>query len=296
MSDNRLFWAVAINILLTVAQVVGGIVSGSLSLIADALHNLSDAGSLLLALIARRISRRPADEEKTFGYNRAEIIGALINLTTLVLIGLYLIYEAVMRYFEPQEISGWIVVIVASIALIIDIGTAILTYALSKRSINVKAAFLHNVSDALASVGVIIVGTLIILYDLYIVDSIVTLIIAGYVLYQGFSSLPRAINILMQAVPPDIDRSEVIASMQKVRGVRGIHHVHIWEIDEHRRSLEAHVVVIKTDLNAMETIKRDIKDLLKDKFGISHSTLEFELEESSFHLGDKTAQHYIDPK
>lgn len=237
MSDGRLFWAVVINILLTVAQVIGGIVSGSLSLIADALHNFSDAGSLLLALVARRISRRPADEDKTFGYNRAEIIGALINLTTLVLIGLYLIYEAVMRYFEPQEISGWIVVIVAGIALVIDIATAILTYTLSKRSINVKAAFLHNVSDALASVGVIIAGTLIILYDLYIVDSLVTLIIAGYVLYQGFSSLPRAINILMQAVPPDIDRSEVIASMRQVRGVRGVHHVHVWEIDEHRRSL-----------------------------------------------------------
>lgn len=245
LSDGRLFWAVAINMLLTAAQIVGGIVSGSLSLIADALHNFSDAGSLLLALVARRISRRPADEEKTFGYNRAEVIGALINLTTLVLIGLYLIYEAVMRYFEPQEISGWIVVIVAGIALAIDIGTAILTYTLSKRSINIKAAFLHNVSDALASVGVIIAGTLILLYDWYIVDSFVTLIIAGYVLYQGCSSLPRAINILMQAVPPDIDRSEVIASMLEIHGVRGVHHVHIWEIDEHHRSMEAHIVVSK---------------------------------------------------
>lgn len=277
MNEGRLFWAVAINILLTVAQVVGGIVSGSLSLIANALHNLSDAGSLLLALIARRISRRPADEEKTFGYNRAEIIGALINLTTLVLIGLYLIYEAVMRYFEPQEISGWIVVIVAGIALVIDIGTAILTYTLSKRSINVKAAFLHNVSDALASVGVIIAGTLIILYDLYIADSVITLIIAGYVLYQGFSSLPRAINILMQAVPPDIDRSEVVDSMQKVRGVRGVHHVHVWEIDDRRRSLEAHVVIAEADITELERIKRDLKHVLDRKFHIEHSTLEFEV-------------------
>ncbi len=277
MSDFRLVMAVTINVLLTVAQVIGGVVSGSLSLIADALHNLSDAGSLALALFARRIGRRPADAEKTFGYGRAEIIGALINLTTLIIIGIYLIYEAIMRYFEPQEIAGWTVIIVAGIALVIDIGTAILTYSMSKNSLNIRAAFLHNVSDALASVGVIIAGTFIILYELYIVDTIVTVMIAGYVLYQGFNSLPRVISILMQGMPPDIDRGNVVTVMKNVEGVKNVHHVHIWEIDEHRRSLEAHIQISRASIEQIEQIKLTLKDRLRGDFDISHSTLEFEI-------------------
>ena len=153
LGDGKLMAAVVINVLLTVAQVIGGIISGSLSLIADALHNLSDAASLGIAIIARKIGRRPADELKTFGYKRAEVIAALINLTTLIIIGVYLIYEALWRLAEPQEIAGWLVVIVASIALVVDVVTALLTYAQSKNSMNIKAAFLHNLSDALASLA-----------------------------------------------------------------------------------------------------------------------------------------------
>lgn len=165
MGDRRLLIAIIINMLLTLAQVIGGIVSGSLSLIADALHNFSDAASLLIAWVARKIGRQPADHFRTFGYKRAEVIATLINLVSLVIIGIYLIYEAIWRTFEPQVIEGWTVVIVASVALVIDIATAILTFTMSKNSMNIKAAFLHNVSDALASVGVIIAGTLILLYQ-----------------------------------------------------------------------------------------------------------------------------------
>lgn len=276
LSDARLMWAIVVNVLLTAIQVIGGIVSGSLSLVADALHNLSDAGALGLALVARRVSRRPGDADRTFGYGRAEIIGALINLTALILIGIYLIYEAVTRYFAPQPIAGWIVVIVAGGALLVNAGTALLTYSLSKQSLNVRAAFLHNVSDALASVGVIIAGALILLYDLYIADAVATIVIAGYVLYQGFGSLPRVINILMQGTPPDISRADVVAAMEEIEGVTGVHHVHIWEIDEHNRSLEAHVVVAETEFSELERIKAALKEQLRTRFDIGHSTLEFE--------------------
>ena len=162
-SDLGLLFAVGINVLLTLAQVIGGIISGSLSLIADALHNLSDAASLGIALFARKISRRPADESKSFGYQRAEVIAALINLTLLITVSLYLIYEAVWRIVEPQVVAGLIIVLVAGVALIIDIITALITYRLSKSSMNMKAAFLHNLSDALTSIGVIIAGALILL-------------------------------------------------------------------------------------------------------------------------------------
>ncbi len=274
--DWRLILSVTINVVLTAAQVIGGIISGSLSLIADALHNLSDAGALLLALIARKIGRKSADYDNTYGYARAEVIGALINLVTLVIIGLYLVYEAIWRLFRPEIITGWTVVIVASVALAIDIVTAVLTYTMSKESLNVKAAFLHNISDALASVGVIIAGILIINYDLFIADTIITLLIAGYVLYQGLNTLPRVIRILMQSTPPDINVEDVITSMGHIKNVVNIHHIHIWELDEHHAALEAHVVVKTTNLIDIEKIKAELKKVLNDKFNISHSTLEFE--------------------
>jgi len=276
MGDRRLGFAIAINMLLTVAQVIGGIVSGSLSLIADALHNFSDASSLLIAFAARKIGRQPADQFKTFGYKRAEVIAALINLVTLVIVGLYLIYEAVWRVFEPQIIAGWTVIIIASIALIIDIATAILTYTMSKNSLNIKAAFFHNVSDALASVGVIIAGTLIILYQWYWTDTLFTFVIAGYVLYQAATLLPETIHILMEGAPEDMNIDDVIEVMESVNGVSNVHHVHLWRLDEHRNALESHVVIC--DFNETEEIKKLLKTEIEKKFSISHSTLEFEID------------------
>ncbi len=274
MGEKRLWWAVAANMLLTLAQVVGGIVSGSLSLIADALHNFSDAAALLIALVAIKIGRRPADQVKTFGYKRAETIAALINLTTLIIIGLYLVYEAVWRFFAPEPIAGWLVVIVAAIALIIDIFTAMLTYSQSKYSMNMRAAFLHNLTDALASVGVIIAGIFIILYGWLWVDAAMTLLIAGYVLWQGFTEILKAIHLLMDGTPEEINIDDVISSMEDMADVKGVHHVHIRRLNEQRNALEAHIV-IENEAD-MDELKISIKSMLKDSYGICHSTLEFE--------------------
>lgn len=276
MGDRRLGWAIAINMLLTLAQVIGGILSGSLALIADALHNFSDATSLLIAWVARRIGRQPPDHFKTFGYKRAEIIAALINLVLLVIVGLYLVYAALWRMYEPQVIEGWTVVIVASIALVIDVATTMLTYTMSRHSMNMRAAFLHNVSDALASVGVIIAGSLILLYGWYWTDTVLTLLIAGYVLYQATTLLPRTIHILMEGAPKDISIEEVINVMNRVEGVLNIHHVHLWQLDEHKNALEAHVVI--DDFSESETIKIALKTELEQRFSIVHTTLEFEID------------------
>lgn len=280
MGDIRLIWAIAINMILTLAQVIGGVFSGSLSLIADALHNFSDAASLVIALVARKIGRKSVDYSKSFGYKRAEIIATLINLVTLVIVGLYLIYEAFWRLYEPQVIEGWMVVIVASIALVIDVITAVLTYTMSKNSINMRAAFLHNLSDALASVGVIIAGSLILLYEWYWSDSILTLIIALYVLYQAATLLPKTIHILMEGTPEHIDIDNVIKKMKKIDGVIEIHHIHIWQLDENKNALEAHILI--KDFNKYEDIKEKLKYLLKDEFFIIHSTLEFETNHCGF--------------
>src|SRR3954470_12542863 len=152
-SDRRLVLALALNLLLTIIEVIAGLLSGSLALVADAVHNLSDCGSFFIALVARRIGRWPSDELRTFGYRRAEIIGALINLTILIVISLYLIYEAVARFFNPQIVDGWIVVSVAAIALAVNLITTALLYALSRQNLNVRAAYLHNLSDSFSSLG-----------------------------------------------------------------------------------------------------------------------------------------------
>jgi cobalt-zinc-cadmium efflux system protein len=270
------FWAIGVNFLLTIAQIVGGVMAGSLSLIADALHNLSDAVSLVIAFAARKIARRPSDSKMTFGYVRAEIVAALINYTTLIVIGLYLVYEAVMRFFEPQPVAGWMIVIIAGVALVIDIVTAMLTYTLSKSSMNIRAAFLHNVADALGSVAVIVAGTLIILFDWWLVDPIVTLMIAGYILWMAFAEIGGSIRVLMLGSPPEIDMEALIGALGEVEGVEGVHHVHVWAIDESQNALEAHVVTGEEHGAARDAIKARLKAVARERFGIAHSTLEFE--------------------
>ena len=278
MSDRRLVFAVALNVLLTVAQIVGGIVSGSLALIADALHNFSDAASLGLALFARKIGRRPADKLMTFGYARAEVVAALINLTTLLIVGFYLLVEAINRYADPLPIEGWTVVGVAGIALVIDVVTAWMVYAGTKGSINMKAAFLHNVSDALASVGVIAAGVLILLYDLYIADLLITVVIAAYVIWQGVTLLPRTVRLLMGAVPDEVAFDRIVADIRATEGVRDMHHIHIWSISEHVRSLEAHIVPSEASLGSFEALKAKLREMLEAGHDISHATFEACLE------------------
>ena len=274
--DRRVFAAIAVNLGLTVAQIIGGVVSGSLALIADALHNFSDAISLIIAFAARKIARRPRDADMTFGYGRVEVVAALINYTTLILIGLYLLYEAAMRFVDPQPVEGWLIVIIAGIALIVDAATALLTYRMSKSSVNIRAAFLHNVADALGSIAVILAGTLILLYDWRLIDPIVTVMIAGYILWQSFREIGPVIRILMLGSPPDIETRGVLDAVRGVPGVTGIHHAHFWQMDEHHAALDAHVVIEEGRWNDADAIKERIKSVLSDRFDIEHTTLELE--------------------
>ncbi len=272
--DRRLIIAICVNVLLTVAQIIGGVFAGSLALIADAIHNLSDAAALAIALIARRIARVPADEDHTFGHGRAELIGAVFNLSWLIFIGLFLIVEAIKRLLDPQPVEGWTVVALAGIALVVDLATVMLTYRMARQSMNIRAAFIHNLSDAMASLGVIVGGVLILTFGWHFVDAIVTLAIAGYILAHAGLEIPKAIHILMQGVPRDLDVANVTEDLKQVDGVIDIHHVHIWHIDEHRRSFEGHIVV-ETPAR-MERIKLSLRKRLADEFDITHSTLEFD--------------------
>ena len=274
--DRHIFIAIAVNVGLSVAQVIAGLLSGSLALIADALHNFSDAISLIISFAARKIARRPRDGDMTFGYGRAEIVAALINYTTLIIIGLFLLYEAYVRFFDPQPVTGWMLVVVAGIALAVDLVTAALTYRLSKTSMNIRSAFLHNVADALGSVAVIIAGTLILLYDWRLIDPIVTMMIAGYILWQSLREIGPVIRILMLGSPPEIETEDVLGAVLSVEGVSGVHHAHFWLMDEHRAALDAHVVIEQGRWGDADAIKALIKQTVMHQFGIDHTTLELE--------------------
>ena len=276
LSDGRLIWAIFFNLLLSVAEVAAGLFSGSLSLLADAAHNFNDCMSLVIALIARRIARKQPDERRTFGYRRAEVIGAFVNLILLIIVGIYLMGESVSRFITPEHVLGWPMIITAGIALVVDLATVFLLWDMSKGSVNLKAGFLHNLSDALASVGVIIGGVLILLYQWYIVDVLITVVISSYILWQSYGLLRPTIAMLMQSVPVDIDVTHVIETLSQVDGVENIHHVHVWELDEQHRALEAHVVLGHSDPQLMAEAKRTLKQRLHDEFSIQHSTLEFE--------------------
>jgi len=276
--DGKIAVAVAINLGLTVAQVIGGIVAGSLSLIADALHNFSDAIALIIAFAARKIARRPANADMTFGYGRIEAVAALINYTTLIVIGLYLVYEAAMRFANPEPVAGWIVVIVAGIALLVDLGTAALTFRASKSSVNIRAAFLHNVADALGSVAVIVAGTLMILFGWAWVDPLATLLIAGYILWQSATELPQVARILMLASPDALRTEDVIAALRDQPGVADVHHVHLWLMEEHGAAFDAHIVAEEgADPSAL---RQALKSYLKSEFDLNHVTLELETQDA----------------
>lgn len=274
--DRGLALAVPVNIGLTLIQLVGGMLAGSLALVADALHNFSDAIALVIAFAARKIARRPADASMTFGYARIETVAALINYTTLIVIGLFLAYEAVLRFFAPEPVAGWYVIVIAGVALVVDLLTALLTFAGSKTSMNIRAAFLHNVADALGSVAVIIAGTLILLFGWTFVDPLVTLLIAGYILYQSFAEIGPVIRLLAQGAPPGFVAPEIVARMANCKGVADVHHAHIWQMDEHHNALEAHVVVAEGAWDEADEIKADLKAMLLDEFNIDHTMLEME--------------------
>ncbi len=287
----KLWVSIFLNLAITVAEIVGGLLSNSLALLSDAVHNLNDTISLGITLVAKKISKKGANPSKTFGYKRAEIIGAFINLITLVIVALYLIKEGIERFYEPQIIDGYTMFWVAIVGLIGNFVTAALLWKNSKTDLNMRSAFIHILSDGLSSVGVIIGGWLILEYELFIVDTILTIIIGIYILWHSYYMLRETINILMESKPADINLEKLTKAMQQVPKVCGVHHVHVWRLDEHSTLLESHVLIEKKDIGDMESIKSEIKQLLHDDFEINHSTLEFEFEPCGDQTHEVTHQH-----
>ena len=277
VGTTRLVLAIVFNALITAAEFIAGFVAGSLALVADAAHNLSDTASMGTSLVARKISTRAADNRRTFGYERAELIGAFINLLTLVLIALYLLVEAVQRALNPQPVDGMLMVWVGSITLVANLATAWVLHKPAQDSLNIKSAFVHIVADAMGSAAVIIGGVLIQRYGWAFVDPLLTALIAGYILMHSYGMLRETISILMESAPHNLDLDAVVRAVEHMPEVRNMHHVHVWRLDEHRVALEAHVEVTGIrELSELDRLKRQVKTLLHDQFAIDHATLEFE--------------------
>jgi len=274
----RLWISIALNLVITLAEIAGGILSNSLALISDAVHNLSDTTSLAISLAARKISFRKPDNEKTFGYRRAEIIAAFINLVALVIIAFFLVKEGMERFWDPQPIDGGVMFWVAIVGLAGNVITAMLLHRDSKSNLNIKSAYVHIFWDAVSSVAVIVGGFVIWFYGIYIVDTIITLLISGYILYHSYGLLRETINILMEATPEDVDVAEIRKAIESVSHVIDAHHVHVWNLTEKQRLLECHVKIDRSDAEKLEEIKSAVKNMLLERFSIDHSTLEFEFE------------------
>ncbi len=296
LSKKALIIAIAINGLLTIAQIIGGVAANSLALLTDALHNASDALALVLALVAIMIGERPADDKRSFGYKRAESIAALINLTALIMLGLYLAGQSIHHLIAPEPVHAPIMIWVALIALIIDTGTALLIRTHAHSSENMRAAFLHNVMDALASLAVILGGVAIFYKGWNWLDPALSLVISLYVIAHGYQAMKKTIHLLMQGTPQHVDTAALEQTMRAHDFVVDIHHIHVWQLHEHRTALEAHVVI--SDIRQMESVKQSLKSLLHEKFQISHSTLEFENKEVSTackeHDHDHGNEHHHD--
>lgn len=274
----KLWVSIFLNLAITLAEFVGGILSNSLALLSDAVHNLNDTLSLIISLVARKISKKGVNQNKTFGYKRAEIIGAFINLITLVIVALFLIKEGMERFFDPQPIDGFTMFWVAIVGLFGNFITAALLFKESKENLNMRSAYIHILSDGLSSVGVIIGGWLIYMYEWFVVDTILTIGIGAYILYHSYHMLRETIDILMQSKPTGLDLSELQTAMQTIDKVCGVHHLHVWQMDETQVMLECHVVVKEEDILQMEEVKSRLKKILHNDFNIYHSTLEFEFE------------------
>lgn len=284
-SDRRILGTVGLNLVLTVAQIVGGALSGSVALVADALHNLNDAMALVIVWIARRISRRRPDATRTFGYRRAQVVGAAVNLVALGVVGMFLAYESVLRFFDPRDVDGWTVIALGGVALAVDVATVLLLLSMRRGSVNVRAAFVHNLSDALASVAVVLGGVAVVTLDWDWVDPLLSLLIVGYIFHQVARMLPGVLSVLMESAPEDLDLQEVADAIAGVDGVEGAHHLHAWQLDEKRCALEAHVVIPRERAQAMDAVRAEVRRVLEERFGIGHSTLELEFPDTAEEAG-----------
>ncbi|MCL6266626.1 cation diffusion facilitator family transporter [Flagellimonas myxillae] len=279
LKGRNLLISIVLNIAITVSQVIGGLISGSLALLSDALHNFSDVLSLIISYVAALLGRKKASKNKTFGYKRAEILAAFINAATLMVVAVILMIEAVERFFEPQEIESNLVIWLALIAILGNGFSVLLLKKDSEDNMNMKSAYLHLLTDMMASVAVLVGGLLMKFYQIFWVDAVLTMAIAVYLIYMGYDLLKESTKVLMLFTPKSIEVKEIVESICTLEPVKNVHHVHIWQLNEDEIHLEAHID-FKEDikLSEFDKILVDIEEHVFHKHGINHVNIQPEFD------------------
>ncbi|EGD52149.1 cation diffusion facilitator family transporter [Thermoanaerobacter ethanolicus JW 200] len=279
ISKNNLVIAMILNFVITIVEIIGGILSGSLSLISDALHNFNDGISIIVSYVAIKISKKENNEKMTFGYKRAEILAALFNSVVLVVISLYLFKEAYIKFFKPEPINGSLMIVVAVIGLAANTLSVFLLKENAQKNLNIKSTYIHLLSDALSSLGVVIGGIFIYAYNIYWIDPLLTVLIGAYIIKESFEIIDETIGILMQKTPENINLDIIKKEIEKLPDVKNIHHVHVWQTNDKDIHFECHVNTrddIK--LSQAKLLMDQIETILDETFGIHHVTLQMEYE------------------
>ena len=272
---GRVLFSFALNIVITLAEVVGGILSGSLALLSDSLHNLGDSMSLLASYFAIKIGERKANEKYTFGYRRAEILVALINSAVLVGVSLFLLVEAYRRFRSPEPIDGPLMLGVALVGLLANLFSVLLLHG-HAHGLNVRSAYLHLLSDTLSSVAVVAGGIAIIKWNILWVDPLVTVFISLYILREAYEILMESVEVLMEA-SPDLDLMAIKKEIENIPGVKNAHHFHAWRVGEDEVHFECHLDVEDMPLSEAQKIIDEAEKKLR-KFGITHVTVQLEVD------------------
>jgi len=274
---KNLFITILLNIIITVAQIIGGIISGSLALLSDALHNFSDVIALVLSYVTHKMAEKPRTETKTFGYKRAEILASLFNATVLVGIGLYLIIEAIGKWMNPVEIKSSWVIALAFLSIVLNFVSVLLIKEDSAHNLNIKSAYLHLLSDVMTSVAVLLGGFAMMFWHLYWIDAAMTLIIAFYLIYMSYGIVAQSVDILMQSSPKHLDMQRLKRRFESVNLVQDIHHVHVWQLNDHDIFLEAHIRLdTNLDVAKSNTLMKTLTKIAHDEFHITHTTWQME--------------------
>lgn len=277
VSGKNLFITIILNVIITLSQILGGIFSGSLALLSDAAHNFSDVLALLIAWWANRLATKDATPEKTFGYKRAEVIAALFNASVLIGIAVFLIIEAVEKFYHPEVIDSTLVIWLGILSIILNAASVLLVKGDAQENMNMKAAYLHLLTDVMTSIAVVVGGLLMFYFQLFWVDPLISLIIAFYLIFASLGLLKESIAILMQFTPSEIHLEEVVKSISILDEIKNVHHLHLWKLDDHKIHLEAHLdFTTNVTLEESNRVIDILEEKLHHEFEITHTTFQCE--------------------
>lgn len=274
--DNKLKLGIALNAGFTIFEFSIGILSGSLALISDAGHNLTDSLSLLISFFANKIAKRQANFEHTYGYGRATILAALLNGLILFILAFYIFYEAYHRFQNPQPVEGSLVMVVAIVGITINLSIALL-FRNNKNDLNIRSAYLNMLFDALASVGALIAGLLIVLTGMTIFDSFISILIGILLLRSSWHVVIEALHVLLEGVPEGIQVNKVKEAIGQILNIKGVDDLHVWALSSQNAALSCHIVIEDCDVEESTKIVKQVKEMLHHKFNIEHATIETEL-------------------